>query len=155
MVTRKYKGSLRSNKGPYSQSCFFSSSHVWMWELDYKEGWGSKNCCFWPVVLEKTVEMDCKEIKQSILKEINPEYSLAGLMLKLKLLYFGHLITKGWLSRKRPWCWERLKAGGKGDKTNRGWDGWMDSLIQWKWVWSSSRRWWRTGKPAVLTKSWT
>ena len=49
---------------------------------------------------------------------------------------------------KRPWCWERLKAGGEGD--NRGWDGWMASLTRWTWVWESSRRWWRTGKPGVL-----
>ena len=49
---------------------------------------------------------------------------------------------------KRPWCWERLKAGGEGDK--RGWDGWMVSLTQWTWVWVSSGRWWRTGKPGVL-----
>ena len=62
---------------------------------------------------------------QSILKEISPEYSLEGLMLKLKLQYFGHLIEE--LSHwKRPWCWEGLKAGGEGD--DRRWDGWMASL---------------------------
>ena len=49
---------------------------------------------------------------------------------------------------KKPWCWERLKAGGEGG--NRGWDAWMVSLTQWTWVWASSRRWWRTGKPGVL-----
>ena len=49
---------------------------------------------------------------------------------------------------KRPWCWERLKAGGEGD--NRGWDGWMTSLTQWTWVWANSRRQWMTGKPGVL-----
>ena len=49
---------------------------------------------------------------------------------------------------KRPWCWERLRAGGEGD--DRGWDGWMASLTQWTWVWANSRRWWRTGKPGVL-----
>ena len=48
---------------------------------------------------------------------------------------------------KRPWCWERLKAGGEGD--DRGWDGWMASLTQWTWVWANSGRWWRTGKPGV------
>ena len=60
----------------------FSSSHVWMWELDYKESWAPKNWCFWTVVLEKTLEssLDCKEI-QSILKEISPEYWLEGLIL--------------------------------------------------------------------------
>ena len=59
----------------------------------------------------------------------------------LKLQYFGHLM-------KRPWCWERLKAGGEGD--DRGWNGWMASLTQWIWVWASSESWWWTGRPGVL-----
>ena len=85
-----------ANKGLSSQSHGFSSSHVWMWELDYKESWALKNWCFWTVVLEKTLEspLDCKEIQLSILKEIGPEYSLEGPMLKLKLQYFGHLNWK-------------------------------------------------------------
>ena len=60
------------------------------------EGWKTKNWCFWTVVLEKTLEspLDCKEIKQSILKEISPEYPLEGLMLKLKLHYFDHLMQR-------------------------------------------------------------
>ena len=49
---------------------------------------------------------------------------------------------------KRPWCWERLRAGGEGD--NRGWDGWMASLTQWTWVWVNSGSWWWTGRPGVL-----
>ena len=67
-----------------------------MWELDYKESWAPKNLCFWTVVLEKTLEspLDCKEIQPVILKEISPEYSLEGLMLKLKLQYFGHLMQR-------------------------------------------------------------
>jgi len=67
-----------------------------MWELDYKEGWVAKNWCFWTIVLEKTLEspLDCKEINQSILKKISPEYSLEGLMPKLKLQYFGHLMWR-------------------------------------------------------------
>ena len=83
-------------KGPSSQSYGFSSSHVWMWELDYKESWAPKNCCFWTVVLEKTprVPWTARRSNQSILKEITPEYSLEGLMLKLKLQYFGHLISR-------------------------------------------------------------
>ena len=81
-----------ANKGPSSQSYGFSSSHVWMWELDYKESRVPKNWCFWTVVLEKSLEspFDCKEINQSILKEISPGCSLEGLMLKLKLQSFGH-----------------------------------------------------------------
>ena len=84
---------------------------------------------------------------QSILKEINADYSLEGLMLKLKLQYFGHLMERTDLF-KRPWRWERLKAGGEGD--DRGWDGWMASSTQWTWVWVNSRSWWWTGRPSVL-----
>ena len=81
-----------ANKGPSSQSYGFSSSHVWMWELDYKESWVLKNWCFWTVVLEKTPEspLNCKEIKP-----VNPEgISLEGLMLKLKFQCFGHQIQR-------------------------------------------------------------
>ena len=76
-----------TNKGPSSQGYGFSSGHVWMWELDYKESWVSKNWGFWTVVLEKTLEnpWTARRSNQSILKEISPEYSLEGLMLKLKL----------------------------------------------------------------------
>ena len=74
---------------------FLVVSPVWMWELDYRESWVPKNWCFWTVVLEKTLEspLDCKEIKP-ILKEISPESSLKGLMLRLKLQYFVHLMRR-------------------------------------------------------------
>jgi len=67
-----------------------------MWELDHKESWALKNWCFWTVVLEKTLRVPwtARRSNQSILKEISPEYSLKGLMLKLKLQYFGHLIRR-------------------------------------------------------------
>ena len=79
-----------ANKGPYSQS------QVQMWELDHKESWATKSGCFQIVVLEKTLEspLYSKEIKPSVIKEINPEYSLKWLMLKLKLQYFGHLMWR-------------------------------------------------------------
>ena len=89
-----------NDRGPSSQGYGFSSSHVWMWELDHKEGWLPKNWCFWTVVLEKALEssLDCKEIKPvnpiKVLKEISPEYSLEGLMLKMKLHYLGHLMWR-------------------------------------------------------------
>ena len=104
-----------------------------MWELDYKENWALKNWCFWTVVLEKTLEspLDYKGSNQSILEEISPECSLEGLMLKLKLQYFVHLMQRA-DSFKRPWCWERLKAR---EGNDRGWDGWMASPTQWSWVW--------------------
>ena len=93
------------------------------------------------------VPWTARRSKQSILKEISPEYSLEGLMLELKLQYFGHLMQRT-DSSERPFCWERLKAGGEGD--DRRWDGWTASPSWWTWVWVSSRSWWWTGRPGVL-----
>ena len=84
---------------------------------------------------------------QSILKEISPEYSLEGLMLKLKREYLGHLL-RSTDSLEKTLMLENLKAGGEGD--DRGWDGCMASLTQWTWVWASSGSWWQTGKPSIL-----
>ena len=119
------------------------------WELNYKESWGPKNWCLWTVVLEKMLEspLDCKEIQPVHPKGDQSWCSLEGLMLKLKLQYFGHLCEE-LTHLKRSWCWERLKAGGEGD--NRGWDGWMTSPTQRAWVWVDSRSWWWTGRPGVL-----
>ena len=88
-----------TDKGLSSQSYGFSSSHVWMWELDYKESWALKNWCFWTVVLEKTF---VKRANQSILKGMRPEYSLEGLMLKLKLPILWPPVGKNWLIWKDP-----------------------------------------------------
>ena len=93
------------------------------------------------------VPWTARRSNQSILKEISPGCSLEGLMLKLKLQYFGHLMERA-DSFKRPWCWERLKVGGEGD--DRGWDGWMASPTQWTWVWVNSGSWWWTGRPGML-----
>ena len=79
---------------------------------------------------------------RSMVKEINPEYSLEGLMLKLATW------CKQLTHWKRPWCWETLKA--EGEEGNRGWDGWMVSPIRWRWTWGNSGRWWGTGKPGRL-----
>ena len=89
-----------------------------------------------------------RKSNESILKEISPEYSLEGLMLKLKLQYIGHLMGRADSSEKTQ-CSERLKAGGKGG--DRGWDVWMASPTQWTWVWASSRRQWRTGSLACCS----
>ena len=98
------------------RAMFFSSSHVWIWELDHKEGWALKDWCFRTAVLEKTLEspLDSKEIKSVNPKEIKCEYSLERLILKLKLQYIGHLMWRAdtW---KRPWCCKKLKAGREGD----------------------------------------
>ena len=93
------------------------------------------------------VPWTARRSNQSILKEISPGCSLEGLMLKLKLQYFGHLM--GRLTHlKRLWCWERLRTGGEG--ADRGWDGWMASPTQWTWVWVDSGSWWWTGRSGVL-----
>ena len=85
-----------ANKGPSSQSYGFSSSHLWMWELDHKEGWVLKDWFFRSAVLEKTLESPwtARRFNQLILKEISPEYSLEGLMLQLKFQYFGYLMWR-------------------------------------------------------------
>ena len=110
-----------ANKGPSSQGYGFSSSHVWMWELGYKESRARKNWCFWTVVLEKTLEhpLDCKEIQP-----VQPKgdgCSLEGLMLKLKLWYFGHLM---WRTE------ETLMLGKIEGGRRRGWQRmrWLDGI---------------------------
>ena len=126
-----------------------------MWELDCEEGWAPKNWCFWTV--EKTLESPLdRKSNQSILKEIHPEYSLEGLMLKLKLQYFGSLmwrmgslektLMQGKVECKRRRRQQRMR--------------WLDGITDsWTWIWANSGRRWRTGKPAVLhlmvLQSWT
>ena len=138
------------NKGPSSQGYGSSSSHVWMWELDYKEMGALKNWCFWTVVLEKTLErlLDCKE-SQSVHPKADQSWVFIG-RTDFEAETPNTLATwcKELTHLKRPWYWERLKAGGEGD--DRGWDGWMASLTQWTWVWVNSGSWWYTGRPGVL-----
>ena len=95
------------------------------------------------------VTWTARRSNQFILKEISPEYSLEGLMLRLKLQYFATWCEE-LTHLKRPYCWERLKVGGEGD--NRGSDGWMASWTQWMWVWVNSGSWWWTGKLGVLQR---
>ena len=84
------------------------------------------------------VPWTARRSNQSILKEIGPGFSLEEVMLKLKLQYFGHLMRRA-DSLKRPWFWERLRAGGEGDDSGR--DGWKASPTQWTWIWVDSRSW--------------
>ena len=93
------------------------------------------------------VPWTARRSNQSILKEISLGCSLEGLMLKLKLQYFCHVMRKA-DSLKRPWCWERLRAGGEGD--DRGWDGWMASPTRRTWVRGSFENWWWTEMPGML-----
>ena len=137
-----------ANKGPSSQDYGFSSGHVWMWELDYKESWAPKNWCFWTVVLERLFRVPGtpKRSSQSILKK-----SVLGVHWKDWCWSWNSstLATscKGLTHWKRPWCWERLGASGEGD--DRGWDDWMASLTRWTWVWVNSGSWWWTWRPGV------
>ena len=93
------------------------------------------------------VPWTARRSNQSILKEISPEYSLEGLVLNLRLQYFGHLLWRTNSLEKTPML-GKIKVGRGGD--NRGWDGWMAAPTQWTWVWVSFRSWWWTGKPGVL-----
>ena len=136
-----------ANKGLYSQSYGFSSSHIWMWELDHKEGWVPKNWYLLTVVLEKTPESpsDCKEIKPVNLKGNQPWIFIGSLMLTLQ--YFGHLTQRA-DSLEKTLMLGKIEGRRIGD--DRGWDGWMPSLTQWTWVWVNCRSWWWTGRPSVL-----
>ena len=137
------------DQGPSSQSYVLSNSHVWMWELDHKESWAPKNWHFWTVVLEKTLEslLACKKSNQPILKEISPEYSLEGLMLKLKLQYFGYLM---WIidSLEKTLMLGKFEGRRRGD--DRGWDGWMAPPTWWAWVWAIYKSWWWPGRPGMM-----
>ena len=126
---------------------FFSSSHVWMWELDYKDSWVPKNCCFWTVVLEKTLEIPwtARRSNQSILKEINCDYSLEGMMLKLKLQSFGHLMWRTDLLEKTLML-GKIEGGRRGWQRMRWLDGITESMDM---SLVSSRSWWRTGRLGV------
>ena len=130
------------NKGPSSQGYGFSSSHVWMWELDYKESWAQKSWCFWAVVLEKTLEspLDCKEI-QPVHPKGDQSWVFIGMTdVEAETPILWSPDAKRLIRLKRPWCWERLRAGGEGDY--RGWNGSMASPNQWTWVWVDSGSWW-------------
>ena len=118
----KKQGHYFANKVPSSQSYGFSGSHVWSWV--------PKNWCFWTVVLEKTLEslLDSRRSNQSILKEISQEYSLEGLMRKLKLQYFGHL------SGQRTDSFEKTLILGKIEgRRRRGRQRmrWLDGITDW------------------------
>ena len=123
-----------------------------MWELDYKVSWAPKNWGFWTVVLEKSLEspLDCKEI-QPVHPKGNQSWIFIGRTeaeVETPILWSLATWCKELTHLKRPWCWERLKAGREGD--DRGWDGWMASLTQWTRIWVNSGSWWWTGRPGVL-----
>ena len=138
-----------ANKSPSSQSYGFSSNHVWMWELDYKESWALKNWCFWTVVLEKTLEspLYSKEI-QPVHPKGNQSWIFIGRTdAEVETLVLWPPDAKNWLIWKNPDAGNDWRLEEKG---TTGWDGWMMSLSQCTWVWVNSRSWWWAMKPGVL-----
>ena len=109
------------------------------WRVDAFELWCWRRCLRVPWIARRS--------NQSILKEFDPEYSLKGLMLNLKLQYFGHLI---WRTDSLEKTLMLGKTEGRREGDDRGWDGWMASLTQQTHIWTNPRRRWRTGKPGVL-----
>ena len=138
-----------TNKGPSSQGYGFSGSHVWMWELDYKESWVQKNWCFWTVVLEKTLEspLDCKEIKP-----VHPKGNESW-------TFIGRTDAEGeapilWLPGANNWLiWKDVMLGKIEGGTRRGQQRmrWLDGITDtMDMVWVDSGSWWWTGRPGVL-----
>ena len=116
-----------ANKGPSSQSCDFSSSHVWVWELDHKEGWALKNWCFWTAVLEKTLEspLDCKEIQPAHPKGDQPWIFIGRTDAEAEALILWPPV-KSWLIRKDPDAgkdWGQEEKGKTEDMV--GWRHWL------------------------------
>ena len=120
-----------ANKGPSSQDYGFSSSHVWMWELDCEESWAPKNWCFWSVWFWRRllrVPWTARWSNQSILKEISPGCSLEDLMLKLKVQFFGHLMRRADSFEKTPLLGKIEGRRRSGWQRMRWLDGITDSM---------------------------
>ena len=120
-----------------------------MWEWTIKKAECQRMYAFelWCWIRLLWAPWTARRPNQSILKEMSPEYSLEGLMQKLKLQYFGHLM------RKTDSLEKTLMLGkieGRRRRGNRGWDGWMASPTEWTWVCVDFRSWWWTGRPGVL-----
>ena len=117
------------------------------WTVKKAEGWRIDAFEVWCWRRFLRIPWTARRSNQSILKEISPGCSLEGLMLKLKLQYFVHLMQRVDSLEKTLMLGG---IGGKGEGDNRGWDGYMASPTQWTWVWVNSRSWWWTGRPGML-----
>ena len=117
------------------------------WSVKKAEHWKTDDVelCCWRRLLR--VLWTARRSNQSILKEISPGCSLEGLMLKLKLQYFGHMMWRA-DSFKKTLILGKIEGRRRGD--DRGWDGWMASLTRWTWVWVNPRSWWWKGRPGML-----
>ena len=136
----KKKKDYFAYKGPSSQIYGVSSSHVWMWDLDYKESWAPKNWCFWTVVLEKSHEsyLACKEFKAD-----NPQENQSWIFIRRMDAETETPDVNNPL--EKTLMLEKFEG-----RKRRGWDGWMGSPTQWTWVWANFGCWWSTGKPGML-----
>ena len=137
------------NKGPSSQGYGFSSSHVWMRELDCKESWVPKNWCFWTVTLEKTLEspLDCKEV-QPVHPKGDQFWVFTGRTdVEAPILWPPD--AKSWLIREDP------DTGKDWEGDDRGRVCWRASPTQWTWVWVNSGSWWWTERPGMLCFMWS
>ena len=138
-----------ANKYPSTKAYGFSSSHVWMWELDYKESWALKNWCFWTVVFEKTPESPWH------LKENQPVHPKGDQF----WVFTGRTDVEAetpiiWPPNAKSWpIWKDTDAGkdwGQEEMEMTEDDGWMASPTRWTWVWVNSGSWWWTGRPGML-----
>ena len=139
-----------ADKGPYIVKAVVFPIVMYgceSWTIKKAEHWRIDVYELWCWIRLLRVPWTARRPNQSILKETNSEYSLEGLMLKLKRQYFGHLMGRADLLEKTLMR-ERLRTGKEGD--DRGWDCWMASQTQWIWVWTNSMRQWRTEKPGVM-----
>ena len=138
-----------AEKGLSSQSYGFSSSHVWLWELDHKESWAPKNWCFWTVVLEKTLDspLDCKEIKPVNPKGNQPWIFIGKTDVEAEAPILWPSDVKNWLTGKDSDAGKDWMEEEKGTTE----DEMAGAPTRWTWAWASSRscKWW-TGRPGVL-----
>ena len=137
------------DKGLSCHSCDFSSSLLWLWELDHKESWALRNWCFelWCWIRLLRGPWTARRSNQSILKEINSEYSLEGLIMKLKVQYFDHLMWRT-DSLEKTLILRKSEDRRRRHRQRMKWlDGITDSMDR---SWASSGSWWCTGKPGML-----
>ena len=142
-----------ADKGLYNQGYDLFSGHVWLWELDHKEGRAPKNWCFWTVVRRRLLRVPwtARRWNQSILRVIT--LRAINLNIHWKDWCWSANILIIWCEQtiywKSPWCWEGLRAEGEEDV--RGWYDWVASPMQWTWTWANSwGKWWGTGSSGML-----
>ena len=147
IIGKKKQRHYFANKGPSSQGYGFSSTHVWMWELDHKESWALKNWCFWTVVLEKTLEipLDWKGIQP-----VNPKGNQSWIFIgrtdaEAETPILCPPDVKNWLIWKDPDAGNDWRQKERGRTENE-----MTSPTGWTWAWTSYGIWWSTGKPGML-----